>query len=140
MDLLIQRAGRLHRHRRDGSGNPVDTDDQRPSPVLYLFTPPYEDRPASDWLSAHLPGTGAVYRDHGQLWLTLRTLLDEGGIDMPGRARHLIESVFGEDAESWIPEGLQQRHLDQEGERSSRRAMAGFNRLKMDQGYSTQAY
>jgi|TARA_R100000935_G_scaffold15320_2_gene30556 CRISPR-associated endonuclease/helicase Cas3 len=139
MDLLIQRAGRLHRHRRDGSGNPVDTDDQRPSPVLYLFTPPYEDRPASDWLSAHLPGTGAVYRDHGQLWLTLRTLLDEGGIDMPGRARHLIESVFGEDAESWIPEGLQQRHLDQEGERSSRRAMAGFNRLKMDQGYSTQA-
>lgn len=139
MDLLIQRAGRLHRHRRDSSGNPVDTDDQRQPPVLHLLAPPYDDQPGPDWLSARLPGTGAVYRDHGQLWLTLQTLRDEGGIDMPGRARNLIESVFGEDAESRIPEGLQQRHLDQEGERSSHRAMAGFNRLDMEQGYSVRA-
>lgn len=139
MDLLIQRAGRLHRHCRDSSGNPVDADDQRQPPVLHLLAPLYEDQPEADWLSARLPGTGAVYRDHGQLWLTLKTLSDEGGIDMPGRARYLIESVFGEDADTCIPEGLQQRHLDQEGERSSHRAMANFNRLEMDKGYSTEA-
>ena len=58
---------------------------------------------------------------------------------MPARARLLIESVFGEDAEVCIPEGLQQRHLNQEGERSSHRAMANFSRLEMDKGYSIQA-
>ncbi|AMX01708.1 hypothetical protein A3224_03140 [Microbulbifer thermotolerans] len=139
MDLLIQRAGRLHRHRRDGSGNPVAGDDQRPLPVLYLLAPPYEEQPGPDWLSDPMPGTAAVYRDHGQLWLTLKALREDGGIDMPGCARHLIESVFGEDAEPRIPEGLQQRHLQQEGERSSQRAMAAFNRLDMDKGYSTEA-
>lgn len=139
MDLLIQRAGRLHRHRRDTYGNIVKDGDQRQPPVLYLVAPSYSDQPRPDWISTVLPGTGAVYRDHGQLWLTLKTLRDESGIDMPGRARHLIESVFGDDAEAQIPEGLQQRHLEQEGERSSHRAMAGFNRLKMDKGYSTEA-
>lgn len=136
IDLLIQRAGRLHRHQRDAKGNLSDTGkDGRESPILSIRAPQPDPAPASDWLSSNLPGTGAVYRDHGQLWLTLDVLQAEGGISMPGRARHLVESVFGEHAEAAIPEGLQKRHLDQEGERSSRRAMAGFNRLDMNKGY-----
>lgn len=136
IDLLIQRAGRLHRHQRDAKGNLSDTGkDGRGSPILGIRAPRPDPAPAFDWLSSNLPGTGAVYRDHGQLWLTLNVLQAEAGISMPGRARHLIESVFGEHAEAAIPEGLQKRHLDQEGERSSRRAMAGFNRLDMNKGY-----
>ncbi|MBA4720470.1 MAG: CRISPR-associated helicase Cas3' [Alcanivorax sp.] len=139
MDLLIQRAGRLHRHCRDHNGNPIEGKDQREAPMLRVLAPAFEDQPATDWLSRRLPGTGAVYRDHGLLWLTLKTLLEEGGIQMPERARHLIESVFSEEAKAVIPEGLQSRHLDQEGERRSHRAMANFNLLDMAKGYDLGA-
>ena len=139
IDLLIQRAGRLHRHCRDEMGTPIQGSDQRPGPVLHVLAPPFVRDPDPAWVSSSLPGTGAVYRDHGRLWLTLSVLLEESAICMPERARHLIESVFGEVAQSAIPEGLQRRHIEQEGERSGRRGMANFNRLKLEKGYSIQA-
>lgn len=135
IDLLIQRAGRLHRHSRDVSGNRRDAGDQRPAPILKVFAPTFTPTPDQNWIKGFLPGTAAVYRNHGQLWLTLNTLLKQGALRMPEQARLLIESVYGEDAENSIPDGLMDSHFTQEGERQSQVAMGRFNKLNLDQGY-----
>lgn len=138
MDLLIQRAGRLHRHRRDASGDPLadsDGPDCRPPPVLRVLASAFTTTPDRDWIRCFLPGTAAVYRNHGQLWLTLWALLEERSIRMPERARWLIESVYGPDAEVNIPESLKDSYFEHEGERQSQAAMGQFNRLDLDKGY-----
>jgi len=138
IDLLIQRAGRLHRHLRDAAGNPIekaDATDGRPLPVLHVLAPTFSLEPDREWIRRLLPGTAAVYRNHGQLWLTLKTLLEEQSIRMPDRARYLIESVYGVQADAEIPEALEQSFLNDEGERHSQIAMAQFNRLDLDKGY-----
>lgn len=135
IDLLIQRAGRLHRHSRDTAGNRRDAGDQRPAPILKVFAPAFTTVPDQNWIKGFLPGTAAVYRNHGQLWLTLNTLLKEGALRMPEQARVLIESVYGEDAGNHIPDGLMDSHFAQEGERQSQVAMGRFNKLNLDQGY-----
>lgn len=135
IDLLIQRAGRLHRHGRDTEGNRTDAADQRPVPVLQIFAPAFTPAPGKNWIKDFLPGTAAVYGNHGQLWLTLNSLLTQGALRMPEQARLLIESVYGEDAECNIPDGLMDSHFAQEGERQSQVAMGRFNKLNLDQGY-----
>jgi len=135
IDLLIQRAGRLHRHCRDRAGNLLDAPDERSAPVLQILAPEFTEAPDLQWIRRFLPGTAAVYSNHGQLWLTLKVLLTQGAIRMPQEARLLIESVFGEDAEAHIPEGLFDSHLAEEGERRGQAAMGSFNKLNLDQGY-----
>ena len=139
IDLLIQRAGRLHRHCRDTAGNRTAADDQRPVPVLQIFAPAFTPTPDKNWIKDFLPGTAAVYGNHGQLWLTLNSLLTQGALRMPAQARLLIESVYGEDAECNIPGGLMDSHFAQEGERQSQVAMGRFNKLNLDQGYVTSS-
>ena len=135
IDLLIQRAGRLHRHGRDTEGNRTDAADKRPVPVLQIFAPAFTPAPGKNWIKDFLPGAAAVYGNHGQLWLTLNSLLTRGALRMPEQARLLIESVYGEDAEGSIPAGLMDSHFAQEGERQSHVAMGRFNKLNLDQGY-----
>jgi CRISPR-associated endonuclease/helicase Cas3 len=135
IDLLIQRAGRLHRHCRNSKGDRVIGVDERPKPVLQIFAPEFVERPDKNWIRSFFPGTAAVYGNHGQLWLTLNVLRDRGAIRMPKEARLLIESVYGEEAESRIPDELFDSHLEQEGERQSQVAMGRFNKLDLSQGY-----
>jgi CRISPR-associated endonuclease/helicase Cas3 len=134
IDLVIQRAGRLQRHRRDADGNVInppsplqgegrdggrtvgsrtDTDllpdsaqDGRGGARLAVLTPePVEDA-NKDWISKLLPKTGKVYPDHGKLWLTARWLVDKGGFELPRQARNMIESVYAESAIDRVPDGL----------------------------------
>ncbi len=84
VDLLLQRAGRLHRHER-----------QRPAPLeqtyLWLTSPEEvtEDVPRFDG------GTAAIYDAHILLrsWLALR---DRSTIDIPDEVEYLVEFVYGE--------------------------------------------
>lgn len=138
IDLLIQRAGRLHRHRRDTEGNRLadkEAPDRRPDPVLRVLAPAFTTEPDKDWIRRFLPGTAAVYRNHGQLWLTLWALLEVQAIRMPEQARWLIESVYGPEAEENIPNALTDSFFEDEGERQSQAAMGQFNRLDLDKGY-----
>lgn len=134
IDLLIQRAGRLHRHvrARDGKRGHVG---EREAPVLDVLSPAFEDAPASDWFSCHSPRSAFVYRDVGRLWLTLRALRASGSIVEPSGLRELIEAVYSVHSREDIPEGLRVASVEAEGERRAQRSLAQFAKIDWSRGY-----
>lgn len=135
VDRLIQRAGRLRRHRRRSDGTPQAdpaASDARGEPVLHLLCPPWSDDPSADWFKAAFPKAAAVYPDRARLWLTMHALRS-GAFTMPDDARPLIEGVFGDGAEA--PAGLQANALAAAGQGWAARAQAQSNTIKLDQGY-----
>jgi CRISPR-associated endonuclease/helicase Cas3 len=137
IDLVIQRAGRLHRHARDEKGNRLmeqEAVDLRDEPVLFLYTPEPEGCVQADWLKKEQPGTRAVYPHLGQLWLTAKKLLEKAGFSMPEQARELIEYVYS--GETPFPEALEEASWDAEGEQSSKKSLADMNALKLGKGYT----
>jgi CRISPR-associated endonuclease/helicase Cas3 len=135
IDLLIQRAGRLHRHSRDVEGNPVPTSDQRSAPRLKVLAPRWSERPDDRWVKRLLPGAAAVYDDIGCLWRTVRVLRQFGGIELPDRSRDLIEGVYSPDLDD-LPDTLEAAALVAEGRQRGNAGMARFNALKLGKGYS----
>lgn len=139
IDRLIQRAGRLRRHRRAPDGAPL-TDpaqpDQRGEPWLWVLTPPWTETPDARWYKAAFAKAAAVYAHHGQTWLTARALRGRdgaGSFTMPDDARRLIEGVYGADAE--IPPGLDANAMAAEGQGFADLGQAQMNSLKLGQGY-----
>ena len=136
IDALIQRAGRMCRHRRDASGAVRTDDDPRPDarvPCLWVHGPAPVADAGADWYRAMFRGAAAVYPNHRQLWLTAAELERRGGFAMPDDARALIETVFGDDAEA--PAALDRSDINTDGERHAATAMAQFNALQLDAGY-----
>jgi CRISPR-associated endonuclease/helicase Cas3 len=126
VDLLIQRAGRLHRHKRDD--RPIER------PELLLLSPDPVDEPGPDWLADHR-GTEAVYRDPALLWRGARALLAAGGIEAPGGLRSLIEAA----AEGEEPAGLRAAASRAEGKAFADAATARQNLLSVEGGYAEDA-
>ncbi len=139
IDLLIQRAGRLHRHVRDGLGNPIKKPDQdgphRKPPVLYVYSPSTESAPTENWFKDYFPKANGIYPHTGQLWRTAKLLARKQSWCMPEDARELIETVYREDGDD-IPEALVKVSNEAEGEHWSKVSMANMNALKLKQGYS----
>ncbi len=142
IDLLIQRAGRLRRHARDLTGNPLAAGmpDQRGLARMIVFGPSAGGDIEADWFQSFFPKGAAVYADHGQLWLTANLLEKWRGFQMPGAkklpgARSLIEGVYGEDAESSIPVALLGKFFDAEADRLKQKSAAKYNAIDLDQGY-----
>lgn len=140
IDLLIQRAGRLKRHVRDGSGNRRGNgeSDQRGPACLHVLSPRLDEEADDRWIRRLLPGTGAVYPDHGRLWLTARALSARGGIRVPEDLRELVESVYGESAVDRIPTELAPSNARAEGKALSDRSVARLNAIKLATGYTCQ--
>ena len=68
IDLMLQRAGRMHRHIRDKMGNfKTDGNDERGAATLYIHTPEYTDSPQTDWFSAFFPNAKKVYENHASV-------------------------------------------------------------------------
>ena len=135
IDRVIQRAGRLRRHRRTADGAPLldpAAPDQRGTPWLWVLTPPWTDEPDARWYKAAFPKAAAVYAHHGQNWLTARALRT-GSFTMPDDARHLIEGVFGSEAD--IPPGLDANAMAAEGKGFADLTQAQMNSLRLSQGY-----
>ncbi|MBF0180639.1 MAG: CRISPR-associated helicase Cas3' [Magnetococcales bacterium] len=134
IDLLIQRAGRLRRHRRSSEGACCQGADGRGTPVLFIHGPVPDDAVRADWYQAAFPGAAGVYPDHAGLWLTARLLRQKGGFVLPDEARELIEGVYAEDAH-WFPSALQQSRTRNTGERYAQAAQGGFNVVQLTSGY-----
>lgn len=136
IDLLIQRAGRLRRHTRDSQGNRIIGKDQRGEVSLHIFSPEFTDTPTANWYAGFFPNAKKVYDHHGQLWLTSRLLQQQGKFRMPEDARTLIEGVYGLEAQTDIPAGLQHGSNESEGGGRANASIARLNALKMEVGYS----
>jgi CRISPR-associated endonuclease/helicase Cas3 len=127
--LILQRAGRMRRHagrvRPGGIGNEM----------LVLSPRPIADAKAN-WVRNVLPGSAAVYRDHGVLWRTARELENRGCIVTPHEVRSLVESVHaGVDC----PDELLPSVDRTEGEGKGNAALAQNQLLELGDGYSPGA-
>lgn len=135
MDLLIQRAGRLHRHTRDEKGNILpEGPDRRELPCMIIHGPYPEESADSNWFKSFFPKAAFVYPSHGCLWLTTKLLAEKKLLKMPDDARNLIEAAFSESTEI-IPEALQQRDQLADAKWQADKTLAHINMLKMDEGY-----
>lgn len=132
VDLIIQRAGRLHRHCRDEKGNLVGALDQRGKAILRLFAPEAVDESDEEWFAGFLPKAAFVYDNHAQLWLGLRLLMDKDGFSMPDDARRLIEGVYGVVEP---PTGLSECYFESQGEQSSEGSLGDYNALQVTAYY-----
>ncbi len=130
MDLIIQRAGRLHRHLRP----------QRPvnEPELLVLAPPLEAEPAKDWYARFFPRGCWVYGHHGQLWLTCRLLAQRGALRLPAESRELVEGVFGAEAQEAIPLALKDTEGRQVGKDYADRSCAQGKLLRPNLPYGGQ--
>ena len=138
IDLMIQRAGRQHRHRRDRQGNPVTNASEAPRrepPVMYVHAPPETDAPLETWYKDYFPAASYVYPNTAQLWRTKEMLRQEGRIELPRGARALVEAVYG-DEPSETPEVFLKAEDQAWGVDAAARDQADFNTIVFENGYS----
>ena len=128
IDLLIQRAGRLHRHRRKHRCS-------WSAPELVVVSPAPGDNAGEHWFRGLFPRAAYVYSNHARLWLTARVLEEQGAIESPGGLRGLLEAVYGNEVEQRVPDGLKANLYASEGRRKADRSEAHLNVLKLSAGY-----
>jgi CRISPR-associated endonuclease/helicase Cas3 len=128
VDLLIQRAGRLWRHRKPDGSRPVGS-----APELAVLSPGRNSDPPAGWLGGAFSGTAAVYRNHGVLWRTVEALSDAGSIDTPAGMRGLVEAVYGDQDD--VPDALLDSTQRAEAEALTAAATAQYGTLIVTQGY-----
>lgn len=135
IDLLIQRAGRVHRHKRNKAGALTENEDERGEINLYILSPDPVENPNSDWYKKMFEKGSYVYPNSYELWLTARILEKKGGWKMPDDCRGLIEGVFGICPFEELPEGLEKSTLRAEGDEAAFSVLGKQNCLKFNEGY-----
>ncbi len=126
MELLIQRAGRCHRHQAR-TGRP---EGYRSARMLVLMPEPVEDADA-EWYGRVFPSGRYVYPRPDVLWRTARLLADRGRLLLPEDARALVEGAYAGD----VPEALLDEALQELGKEYADKAFAENNRLRFEAGY-----
>lgn len=130
-DLLIQRAGRLWRHRRDA--RPVT------EPRLLLISPDPEEEIRADWVRRLLPRASTVYRDDSLLWRSARAVLRTGAIVTPDTIRALVEEAYNDEADGAVPAALSRSFEEARGRRGVAVGIARQNLLALDKPYQRNA-
>ena len=132
MDLVIQRIGRLRRHRRDRAGNPIQADDKRGATSCMIFGPEAIKNATSNWYSQIFKRAAFVYRNPSILWRTAKLLQIEKEIKIPERLRYLIENTYTNTA---IPIKLVEptNKANHEDEKAAFTAIP--NRIRLERGF-----
>ena len=130
MDRLLQRVGRLHRHRGRGR-------DYKARAVIH--GPQFSEDPSKNWYESQFPKGAYVYGKHGLLWKTVQVLRQKDSWSIPEDNRRLIESVFSPEAEEAIPESLLQVDFDARGEDRADRSLGSMNAINFHRGYGDQS-
>lgn len=137
VDLLIQRAGRLWRHRERNAGRLPDLKCE-----LVVLAPPADDEVTANWPKPLLPGTAAVYGRVGALWRTAQALAASGIIrtpgtpDVAGGLRQLVETVYASDE---VPDALRPVDDRAKGDGLAAAAAANYAVLTAPDGYHGNA-
>ena len=126
IDLIIQRAGRLHRHKRERKNKQT---------IMGVFMPNYNEKPQENWYKDKFPKAAKVYIHHGKLWLTAKWIVKHKCFSMPEDARYMIESVYSEDANKDIPDVFEIIENQACGSDAAFISSAHFNQLNIDDGY-----
>lgn len=134
IDLIIQRAGRLQRHKRDADGNPANADERGGAKLGVLMPEPIKDA-GTDWFKNLLSKAAKVYPDHGKLWLTAQWLVEHKAFDLSVQARDMIETVYGAYGYERTPVALQEVTAAAEGACRADQGIARSNVLVFNQGY-----
>ncbi len=96
IDLLIQRAGRLHRHERKSRPRGLET------PQLFIL------RPGGDLEDPYFGHSVYVYEKY-VLWQTWRALDGKETLTLPGETDSLIEAVYGDVDFDALPASLSKK-------------------------------
>ena len=135
IDLIVQRAGRLQRHKRDAQGNPSGRE-QRGGAQLGILMPEPTPDAGADWFKRLLSKAAKVYPDHGKLWLTAQWLVENNkSFDLSLQARDMIEKVYGAYGYKQTPVALQCVTDKAEGACKADQGIARSNVLTFNQGY-----
>lgn len=139
VELMVQRAGRLHRHRRAERPHAAG----QHAPLMLIHGPSHQPADgseiAADWYASVFARGAFVYPNVAQLWLSAKILAEIGEIHIPDDARRLIEAVYGPDADECVPEALIAASRTAEAQAHVARSMANFNALKLAKGYDIDA-
>lgn len=134
-DLVVQRMGRLHRHRRDKDGVKVKEADERGEAILHVHVPDQEE-PSEGLFKAWSPGSAFIYPHHGRLWLTWQYLRDHPRFADLKSIREFVEHVYAADADQ-MPACFRENHVIEAMRMQGREDIAGWKTLRLDEGYQT---
>jgi CRISPR-associated endonuclease/helicase Cas3 len=130
IDSVIQRSGRLHRHR---------IRDER---TLYVLMPDPDSVTNAAWYSSMFPRASRyVYPHHGHLWLTarwLKPLKDQRLFRMPFDAREMIEFVYGGHED--FPPVLMKAEDESFANDTNEAQIGRLKALVFDEGYSPEGW
>jgi CRISPR-associated endonuclease/helicase Cas3 len=127
VDLLVQRGGRLWRHKREH--RPVD------APVLHVLSADHTAITRPEWLKETLGNASYTYKLPGVMWRTARDLFVKGTLETPHDLRGLIEAAYQENSDD-LPEILVNGHKTSAGEEYGKQFIGQRNVIKPDGGYS----
>lgn len=132
VDLLLQRAGRLWRHReRNPERQGVS------APTLVIVGPVFDEDPPSSWIPGGLlPWTEAVYARSAVLWRTARAFWPHRAVSVPEDVRMLIESVYASDD---APPALRDKDDKAVAKEKADASTAKFGALTFGDGYDGSA-
>jgi CRISPR-associated endonuclease/helicase Cas3 len=128
VDLVIQRAGRLWRH-LDRRERPLQ------APELVILSPPPEPVTDARWYAQISERAPYVYRHHGVVWRSAKTLFEAGAITTPGGVRSLVEAVYAPQDLDDVPAPLHKASRDSFGAERAAISVAKAGLLNVEKGY-----